>query len=147
VPECPRLPASADLMVPHRSPMRLVDSLVAFAGGSGTVEARVPQQGIFVREDLSLEPVALLELMAQAYAAVKGYELVSGGLPVRRGFLVGVRRASFPGRAMAGDLLEVEVGALSAVGPFSIASGAVRRGQELLAEAEMKLWLPEEEPA
>ena len=85
----------------------------------------------------------MVELMAQAYAAVKGWSEFARGEPVRRGFLVGFSRVKIAGRAAAGDRLRIDIRAVGSFESFTVAEGEVRRGGRLIAEGTVKVWIPD----
>ncbi len=136
------LPIPAESLIPHRLPMRLVDRLLSFADGGGTVEAEVAAGHLFLDAGGYLDEVAMLEILAQAYAAVKGYSDLQRGGEVGQGFLVGIRRSHLQGRARLGDRLEVSIRTVASIEGFAIAEGEVRRGDEVLATGTLKLWVP-----
>ena len=110
----PALPIPAENLLPHRPPMLLVDRLCSYADGCGVVEACPGSDSILVDERGALDEVALVELMAQGYAAVKGYDDLVKGRPVQEGFLVGIRKLQITGRAATGDLLRMPTRSLPA---------------------------------
>jgi len=137
------LPMAAQQLLPHRPPMLLVDALVAFEPGCGTVISVVHDGDLFVCEDGTLEPVAFVELIAQGYAAIKGYEDTLNGVPVREGFLVGSRKVSLLAEARVGDRLTIDIETSGHLEGFSVVDGVVRRDDEILAEGSIKLWIRE----
>ncbi|MEJ2200437.1 MAG: hypothetical protein P8X63_05425 [Desulfuromonadaceae bacterium] len=138
------LPLAAEPLIPHRAPMRLVDRLLSYDHGAGTVEARIPADGLLVAGDGRLHEVALLELLAQAYAVVRGYGDQLTGQPVRRGFLVGVKEVVMERPVWAGDTVQIGVRTLATVDDFVVAEGEVRQEGETVARGSLKLWLSEE---
>ena len=138
------LPMPAERVIPHRPPMQLVDRLTACdpGSGSGTVETRVPGNGLFTAAGGRLDPTALFEMIAQAYAAVKGYGNLVRGLPVRGGYLVGIRAGRVRESAAAGDRLEIDVRTERSFGDFSVARGTVARAGREIASAVIKVWSP-----
>ncbi len=142
LPDNLRLPRPAREFLPHRPPMQLVDRLLTAADGNGTVEV-VPGPGCpLLDADGGLETVALVELLAQSYAAVQGYSDHCAGRPPGRGFLVGIRRAQLYAPARRGDRLLVTVRTIARIERFAMVEGEVRCGDSLLASAVFKLWLP-----
>lgn len=141
-----RLPVGAERLIPHRSPMRIVDRLMAFEDRAGVVEARLARDGLLVDADGRFAPAAVMELFAQAFAAVKGYEDQLQGLPVKRGFLVGSRKVRVFVELMAGDLLEIHVRTVGTLEGFAVAEGEIRRGDEVVAAGSVKLWVPDDPP-
>ncbi len=137
------LPMEADQLVPHRLPMRLVDSLVACDDQGGVVETEIGRDHALVDENGILEPVILVELIAQGYAVFRGYTDRLAGLGVRRGLLVGVKRLECFGRACRGDRLRIKTRTVVELEDFAVAEGEVWRGTELLASGEIKVWVQE----
>ncbi len=137
------LPMAAEQLMPHRPPMRLVETLVAYAGQEGVIETRVAVDGLLVAADGRLDEVALAELLAQSYAVVKGYGDRLAGNPVRKGFLVGIKDVVFERPVFAGDQLRIVVRTVAAVEGFAVAEGEVQRGDEQVAHGSLKLWIPE----
>jgi 3-hydroxymyristoyl/3-hydroxydecanoyl-(acyl carrier protein) dehydratase len=80
-------------------------------------------------------------MIAQTYAAVKGYEDRLSGEPVKMGFLVGIRRIQFLKTVFVGDLLRISVDTAGAISGFAVVKGQVTRNQEVIAEGEIKLWI------
>jgi predicted hotdog family 3-hydroxylacyl-ACP dehydratase len=132
---------AAERLIPHRPPMRLVDRLLSFADGDGTAEATVPGGSVAAAEDGALDPVALVELIAQSYAAVRGYDDLVHGRPVSEGFLVGIRRMRIAGKAHAGERLLTEVRTVGSFEGFAVVEGTVSRDGETLASGTLKLWI------
>lgn len=135
------LPVAAEDILPHRLPMRLIDRLSSVEGKSGMVEAVVREDCPLVDDQGRLEAMALVELMAQGYAAVRGYFDVLEQKPVRKGFLVGIKKLGCRDTARAGDCLCIKISTVAEMAPFVIAAGEVWRGETLLASGEIKLWI------
>lgn len=135
------LPIAAEELVPHRLPMRLVERLLTVDGNSGVVEAEVTGECPLVDEDGVLEDIALVELIAQGYAALKGYLDRVENKPVRQGFLVGVKKLVKVEAAKAGDRLRIEVKTEAELEDFAVAEGLVWRGGQLVARGEIKVWI------
>lgn len=121
--------------------MRLVDTLLACEDGSGEAEACIPEHSLLAGGDGEIDEAALIELIAQAYAAVKGYDDLIRGKPPGKGFLVGMRRLSITGTARAGDRLRVSIKTVGVFANFAVVEGAVVRGEDTLASGTLKLWL------
>jgi predicted hotdog family 3-hydroxylacyl-ACP dehydratase len=141
-----KLPLPVEKLIPHQKPMCLVDRLVEFKDQGGTVEARVLPGQILVDDHGRLEALALAEMIAQAYAAVKGYDDHLAGRPVRQGFLVGIRKIQFHRTVLAGDLLHVHVNTIGSISGFAVVEGKITRQNDIIAEGQIKLWVNENEP-
>lgn len=86
------LPAPAIEFVPHRPPMLLIDRLLERKEEKALVSA-VLESGGLVQE-------VLVECLAQAAAAVSGYDARCAGTPVKQGMLVAVDSFDFSHRAI-----------------------------------------------
>lgn len=137
------LPQPAVNFLPHRPPMCLLDTLLVCDDSGCRTEVLVTEQGLLVDAGGKLEPVALVEMIAQSFAAMRGYDDQRSGRPVREGFLVGVRRMELLTAVSVGDRLEIAVQTSALVGAFAVAEGEVRRGAEVVARGSLKLWIPE----
>ncbi|GAB3274105.1 3-hydroxylacyl-ACP dehydratase [Parahaliea aestuarii] len=85
----PTFPPVAELL-PHRPPMRLLDAVVSAAEGEICCALQVAADGRF--DSAGSVPAWLgLEYMAQAVAALAGWEAHQRGEPPRVGFLLGTR--------------------------------------------------------
>jgi 3-hydroxyacyl-[acyl-carrier-protein] dehydratase len=136
------LPIDAEQLVPHRRPVCMIDRLVEYRDESGVVEALIRSGNVLVGEDGALDCIAYMELIAQAYAAFKGYRDMLHGETVKKGFLVIVKHMECKGEAFLGDLLRINVSTASEVGGFAVAEGTVTRGDEVLASGGLTLWIP-----
>lgn len=137
------LPRSAAELLPHRPPMQLIDRLLASDGNSAVAETLPAGDHLFAGADGRLDPVALIEMFAQTYAAMQGFEDLRIGRAVKEGFLVGIRRIRIEGTARVGERLEVMVRTIGAIDGFAVAEGEVRSGGAVLAAGSLKLWIPD----
>lgn len=135
------LPCAAEELVPHRLPLRLVDRLLEIDGKNGVVEALVAVDCPLVDETGALEDIALIELVAQGYAALKGYLDQVEDKPVRQGFLVGIKKLAKLETARVGDCLRIEIQTLAELDDFAIAEGRIWRDEQLVARGEVKVWI------
>jgi predicted hotdog family 3-hydroxylacyl-ACP dehydratase len=138
------LPMAASLLIPHRTPMRLVDTLLSVHAGGGVTESVLPRTSMMADGGGRLDEVAFMEMIAQSYAAFRGYMDLVEGKPAGGGFLVGVRRLEVTGRAYAGDRLLTSVRTGTSFGGFAVVLGSVTRGDEAVASGIIKLWLAED---
>src|SRR5689334_6899018 len=114
------LPMPAETFIPHRPPMRLVDTLVSYEEMSGVVEAKPEAGSLLVNGAGKLDEVALVELLAQGYAVIKGYDDLYRGKQISEGFLVGVKRFRITGTAHAGELLRVHIRTVGSFEGFAV---------------------------
>ena len=100
-------PVPIEQLLPQRPPMLLLDRLRR-APDRGVAEALVAPGNLFRLPDETLHAAALFELMAQAYAAVRGVPNTVAGKPVRRA-IWSVTRAGRERRRRVGDRLSSRV--------------------------------------
>ncbi len=137
-----QLPIDAVTLLPHRPPMILVDQLISFQDGAGCVSALVRENDLFVATDGCLEEVAMIELVAQSYATIKGYDDQINKRPVQRGFLVGGRTFKFLRLPHIGETLLIDIVVSGELDSFSVVDGVIKVGDEIIAKGSVKLWLP-----
>ncbi len=135
------LPLPAEELIPHRLPMRLVDRLLEIDGKNGVVEASVAFDCPLVDADGTLEDIALVELIAQSYAALKGYLDQQENKPVRQGFLVGIKELAKLETVKAGESLRIEITTLGELEDFAVAEGLIWCAEKLVARGEIKVWI------
>jgi predicted hotdog family 3-hydroxylacyl-ACP dehydratase len=135
---------AAERLIPHRAPLRLVDPLRSVHEGCIVTESVVPRTSMMADGEGRLDEVAFMEMIAQSYAALKGYMDLVEGKPAGAGFLVGVRHLDFTDRAHAGDHLLTSIRTVTAFGGFAVVEGSVTRGDETVASGIIKLWLVED---
>jgi len=135
------LPMPAAAFIPHRPPMQLVDTLISYGDGTGVVEATPVADCILVDEDGALDEAAFVELLAQGYAVIKGYDDLLQGKEISEGYLVGVRKLRITGRARAGEPLLVRIRTVGSFEGFAVAEGEIERAAEIIASGTIKLWI------
>lgn len=135
-------PIPIERLLPQRPPMLLLDRLLSCTAIEGTADAQITAGNLFRLPDDTIHAAALFELMAQAYAAVQGYQDSLAGKPVAIGYLAGITRAAVHGAAQVGDRLLVTVRQTALVPPFVRAEARIVRDGETLAEGELTLFIP-----
>ena len=137
----PTLPLPAQTLAPHAPPMLLVSRLLSCEEGVAVAEALLQPGCPALDQDGSLLPEALPELMAQAYALVAGYQGQAQGKSPQPGMLVGLRQLRILTLPRVGDRLEIHVEASGRFADFVMVQGSVQLHGEILAQAELKLYL------
>jgi 3-hydroxyacyl-[acyl-carrier-protein] dehydratase len=137
------LPLPAEGLVPHRPPVLSIDEVVEAAGGEAVVEARLRAESPLAEQGGRINGLAALEVMAQAYAAVKGYRDSLQGKAPGKGFLVGVRGFRITESLHVGDTLRVTVKTIADIAGFAVAEAEVTRRGNRIASATLKMWIPE----
>jgi radical SAM protein with 4Fe4S-binding SPASM domain len=136
----PRLPQPVEGLLPQAPPMRLVDRLVAAGEREADVERTLGEGDPFLGDDGALEPVAYLELIAQAAAVMHGFRARDARGTGMDGYLIGARDLAVHGEARRGDTVRIQVKRTTQFGDFVVVGGKVWRGEVLLAAGEVKVW-------
>ena len=139
-----KLPMEAEKLIPQRPPLCAIDRLTDYYGKQGVVEATLPLEGIFLRGDGTVEPMVVVEIVAQSFAAVKGYENMIEGDSVRKGYLVEIKRFEFYEKVFGGDRLSIVTNRVGETEDFTMAEGKVIRDREIIASGNLMVWVPKE---
>ena len=115
-----KLPMSTERLVPHRHPFLLVDRLIEFSGESGVVESYLSHDNLFISEDGHLKEIAMIEILAQSAAAVKGYSDLQQGKEISMGFLVDIRGFNFMKLCNEGDTIQTTIKITKSFSGFSL---------------------------
>ncbi|OQY19037.1 MAG: hypothetical protein B6I36_05360 [Desulfobacteraceae bacterium 4572_35.1] len=142
IPEHLILPLDVETLLPHRPPMIMVDKLLEYVDGGGKVSTIITDDNIFVDSTGCMEIVGVVEIIAQAYAAIKGYDDTINKRQVKHGFLVGSRSLKGYRPPHVGDKLIIEIQTAAVLDQFSVVEGSITCEEELIAEGSVKLWLP-----
>ncbi|VGO12036.1 Putative mycofactocin radical SAM maturase MftC [Pontiella desulfatans] len=137
--EIDRLPIAAEGLIPQQAPMQMVESLLFLGERRALVQTVVGESNLFLDEDGNLEEVAYIEMVAQAAALFNGFRTRHRDEDPA-GFLLGAKGFTFHGNVQAGDRLVVEATKDTGFGAFSIVNGRVLRGEECMAEGQIKIY-------
>ncbi len=134
------LPVEASRLVPHKPPVLMIDRLVEVKERASVSEMTVGGDMIFVSADGFLDDAAFPEIISQAIAAQEGFRKMGSRSPELEGFLLGVKKLEIYSRPRVGDTLRISVFKAARYGDFGIIEGEVRKGDELVARGEVKVW-------
>lgn len=137
------MPCPASQLVAQRPPMLLAGELLQRdrPNNHGLVSATVPDAGVFAVGAGRVIPEYYVELVAQAMAAVNGFDALSDGIASRKGLLVGIDAFCWLADARAGEKLTVEVVKTFVFGPVTTAAGKVFNSRgDVIATGELKAW-------
>jgi len=135
-----KLPVDAKTLMPHKSPMVFIDTLEKVGERTALASTTIKADWLFVDKNGYLDEVAYLELIAQAAAALNGFEELSKNAGKFEGFLLGGRKLKVFKKARSGDRLEISLFKYAKYGEFGIVKAQVSANCELLAEGEVKIW-------
>ena len=136
----PPLPLDAALLVPHRPPMLLVSQLIACDRDTSEAIARLPADCPLATEDGGIEPLALIEIMAQACAAAQGYRGLQQDRPPRVGYLVGITKTELSGSLRVGETCRILATVIGVLGAFAVTEATVVRDGQVIAKGTIKTW-------
>lgn len=137
--EIDRLPMPVRDLIPQRSPMKLVDTLLSVGERCAEVETLVSETNPFLNENGELEPAAYMEIIAQASAALNGFQLRHHAAKPE-GFLMGARNLVVHASARPGDRLVTSIYKAHKFEDFGILTGRVTCNGHCLAEGEIKVY-------
>ena len=139
-----KLPMSAEQLVPHRPPFLFVTNLLEFSGEAGVVESILAPDNLFLNEDNSLRELAMVEILAQSAAAVKGFSSLQKGEEIKKGFLVEIREFFYKKESYGGDIIHSHIEIIKSFSGFSIIKGVLKVRGEELGSGSLKLWVPDD---
>ena len=139
----PELPCKAEMLVPQRPPMLIVDRLVERDrdGNFSAVVADPPVGGVFNPSGNRIIPEYFVELIAQAMAAVNGFDSISDGKERGTGFLVGIDDFIWYGTDISSGNFKIEIVKDFEFGQVTVIHGKVFDSSgKLIASGEVKAW-------
>jgi radical SAM protein with 4Fe4S-binding SPASM domain len=134
------LPMSAENLIPQTKGMRVVSTLLEIGERYAKVESCFSKQSPFLKNDGSLEEIAYMEIMAQSAAVMNGFEKFDTGAPDPGGFLIGGQKINMYMKTYAGQKLHTDIYKVTKFGSFGILSATIKRGEDLIAEGEIKIF-------
>lgn len=137
--EIDHLPAPAQDYIQQSAPMRLVDTLLSVGECSAQVETVLKEDNPFLDENGQLESAAYMEIIAQAAAALNGFQL-RDQTEKPEGFLMGSKNIVVHDDARSGDRLITSVCKTHKFEDFGVILGRVERTGQCLAEGEIKVY-------
>ena len=135
------LPYPAKLLVPHRPPMLFVRQIIKRGKDTGLVDAIVPDNGIFLNKNSGMIlPELYIEIMAQATAAINGWDALGDSRGPLPGFIVGMDHIKFYSNARPGETLWIEVVKKLEFGEISLLEATVKKDKTVIIQGEIKVW-------
>ncbi len=134
------LPIDAARVVPHKSPMLLIDRLLELRERESISEMTVRQDMVFVSENGKLDEASYPEIISQALAAMEGFREVGSRNPQQEGYLLGIKKFEILGSARVGDILRITIYKVAKLGDFGIIRGEIKKENTLIARGELKVW-------
>jgi 3-hydroxymyristoyl/3-hydroxydecanoyl-(acyl carrier protein) dehydratase len=120
--------------------MRWIGDYEWIETGRLRARAQVAPDHLFVASDGTLDPVALIEWIAQASALLCAHEALLSGRPPRMGYLAGIRGFQWSRLPRVGDALEIDVCRQMTMGEASVIHGVLKGGASPWADAVLTVW-------
>ncbi len=134
----------AELLVPHRRGMRLIDWVKKPAQSGLQAETTVTESWP-LNADGKVRSIICIELVAQAIAALSTWRRGEGAKP-RVGFLVGVKEAEFFSPSVpVMTKLTVQIDELYHIGEYAVFEGKVSSESASFCKAIIQVMEPKEE--
>ncbi len=135
------LPTDTEAYMPHRSPLRLVQSLLRVEDDYAEAQTILNTGDVGVGPDGRVEATVLLEIVAQTYAAAQGYQERHSGKPADLGYLVGASDFCIEHRPRAGQTLLIRIKSSCSFGSFYFVDGQVLCEGRVAAGGTLKVWV------
>lgn len=132
-------------LVPQRAPMLMVDALLDVGPESGRTCLTIRHGNYFLDEDGRMEEAGILEHIAQSASAVAGHHAVAAGAaspPV--GYIGEIRKFKCHRLPREGETLHTTITLGAEAGGVTLLRGETRAGNALVADTQMKIYLPTE---
>jgi len=120
--------------------MLLIDSLLERDEHHALIEVNIPMDSCFQDSRFGILPELYVEIMAQATAAVSGWDALLEAKPPIKGFLVGLNNVEYLGRLSAGETAYVELIKDLEFAEITIMKGVLRNQVGIIMRAELKVW-------
>ncbi|MEI6055262.1 MAG: radical SAM protein [Lentisphaerota bacterium] len=131
------LPMSADNLVPHEAPMKMIDSLDNVGEKTFAASVKIAPDNLFLLEDGTISESSYIEMIAQTMAAANSFREQS----INIGMLIGLKDFLVHGSCRVGDELNISCIKKIKFDNWSVVYGQVHHKNELIAEGELKVWI------
>lgn len=126
------------LILPHRTPMLMIDSLVEHSEEKTITQFKIEPDNIFII-DGEFQESGLIENIAQSAAAGSGYYYHLNKLPQPLTYLASVNRVRILKMPRVNESIKTEITLTSKILNIHVISGKCFLNNELIAECEMKV--------
>jgi predicted hotdog family 3-hydroxylacyl-ACP dehydratase len=127
-----------EALIPHREPIKIITDVIAFQGDSG-ITAAVVNENWPLYDGHAVNPLVLIEAIAQTSAIVEGHKRMLQGKSGVKGWLVGIKSAEFFTDVLRlGTRITVSVKSLYAMESYGVIEGIVKAGDDILATAVLQ---------
>ena len=131
------------LLIPQQPPFVMVGKLLSMDGNRTRSSFRVPEENVFVKNNLFQE-AGLLENMAQTAALGIGYVAKKENKSVTVGYIGAVTDLEIFNLPKVDDELITETAIENTILNVTVISGKIWHNEELVAQCEMKVFMRDE---
>jgi len=129
-----------EALIPHRDRMKLIDDVLDINEEEAVTTARVTDCWPLCR-DGCVDPVVLIEIVAQSAAVHISVRRKKGHGADRRGWIVGIKNADFyQDRIPVGTVLTTRVKSLYNIENYNVMDGEVKAGPDLLCRVQIQVF-------
>ena len=129
-------------LIPHRPPMLLVSRVLDVQEKTGSAEAVIDKNHLFLRQDGTLLPETCCELIAQGFGVCEAYRRTQKGLTIEGGgYLANLRDMEIFAPAHCGDILTIKTQKVDECFNTHIVYGEVFRNGDKLAQATVYIFM------
>ena len=139
----PNLPCPAERLIPHRSPILLIDQLVERSDDRAVAITSLSGKSLFQDPVKGISPEFFVEIIAQITAAANGFDCLMNNEKPKAGFLVGLDEFSLTSTPFSDYQLRAETKKIFEFGDIKLFQGKLFSGELLLATGKIQVW---EEP-
>lgn len=129
-------------LIPQRAPIQMVDELVCVNGDRAETSYEVKADNFLIDHEILAE-VGLIEHIAQSASALAGYKALKAGASEPPVGLIGeIKRFHCYRCPRVGEVLRTTIQMGAELAGVTLLSGEVRVQEELLADTQMKIFVP-----
>lgn len=133
-------------LIPHRDRIKMISEVLEIMSESAVAEAIVKPDWPLC-DGKVVNPIVLIEIVAQTAAVIDGYKRKKQGKPGGKGWLVGVKNAQFNvAEIPVGTHLTASVGNSYSFDNYSVINGTIKTGEEILAVIVLQALRMNEDP-
>jgi len=133
-------------LIPHRERLKMIGEVLEITDESAVSEAIV-QSSWPMFDGNVVNPLVLIEIVAQTGAVIDGYKRKKQGKSGGKGWLVGVKDARFNvAEISAGTRLTASVGNSYSFDNYSVIKGIIKTGDKILAEIVLQALRMNDDP-
>jgi len=121
-------------LIPHRERIKMLDAVLEITTDTAVASACAKSTWPLCH-DCRVDPIVLIEIIAQTAAVIDGYKRKNQGKSGGKGWLVGVKNARFYVQEIpVGTILIARVHNFYSFDNYSVIRGTVEASEEILAE-------------